>query len=148
VLHDPGGEEREKMSRLAAAATLAGLCMHVRRLGKERRKQPNQRPQLMCDERTEEKESAVRKKRNGGPPTIHYMRVGGRKKLKQKWGSARGGEPGRRFPWVFFLFNFEIHFLFLITDYIYIPKIQNKNFNIISISKIHIFFQKNNCSSP
>jgi hypothetical protein len=31
------GEERQELSRLAAAATLAGLCVQVRRLGKERR---------------------------------------------------------------------------------------------------------------
>jgi hypothetical protein len=82
-------------------------------------------------------------------PAYHTLDESGReKKTKTKMGKCSRGEPGRRFPWVFFLFNFEIHFLFLITDYIYIPKIQNKNFNIISISKIHIFFQKNNCSSP
>jgi hypothetical protein len=32
--NDPGGKEPDKMSRLAAAATLAGLCVQVRRLGK------------------------------------------------------------------------------------------------------------------
>jgi hypothetical protein len=64
------------------------------------------------------------------------MRVGEReKKTKTKMGKCLGVG----FRGLFFLFR-NLIFLFLITDYIYIPKIQNKNLNIISISKIHIVF--------
>jgi hypothetical protein len=66
VLHDPGGEEREELSRLAAAATLAGVRRANRRKGKCRQKE----------------------KKWG--PTCHTLDESRRekKKLKQKWGSA------------------------------------------------------------
>jgi hypothetical protein len=76
-------------------------------------------------------------------PTCHTLDESRREKKTNTKKGKCSGKPGRGFPWPF-LFQF---FLFLITDYIYIPKIQNKNFNIISISKIHIVL-KNNCSSP
>jgi hypothetical protein len=138
VLHDPGGEEREKLSRLAAAATLAGLCVQVRILVKERRKQLDQRPQLMCYERTEEKESAIRKKRNGAHLPYTRWECEGGKKLKQKRGSARGS-LGVGFRGLFLISKFI--FLFLITDYIYIPKFRIKISILLAYLK-YIFFQK------
>jgi hypothetical protein len=90
VLHDPGGEEREELSRLAAAATLAGVRRANRRKGKCRQKE----------------------KKWG--PTCHTLDESRReKKTKTKMGKCLGvGFRG------LFLFR-NLIFLFLITNYIY-----------------------------